>query len=71
MISSKKEDQEELFNFIKSMYKKRGKLVHGDQVDISDDEILKLENILRVSIKKYLNSKNSFSEKSLNSIFFN
>ncbi len=62
--------QKELFQFIKSMYGKRSKLAHGDNVEISNQELEKLESTLRLSLKKYLSDKSTFSEDDLNQCFF-
>lgn len=70
MLESEAGKQEEMFSFVKDMYGKRSKLVHGEHVVVAPAELERLENILRISVKKYLLNKDTFNKKNLNKIFF-
>lgn len=52
------------------MYAKRSKVAHGNSVDVSQEELSRLENTLRSSVKKYLFDKEQFSEEKLNDLLF-
>ncbi len=70
LLQSDSGKQKDLFFFLKRMYNKRSKLVHGQDVDVSSDELQRLEEVLRSSVKLYLESKDKFSKDSLNNVFF-
>ncbi len=52
------------------MYKVRSKLAHGEKTSVSNEDIVKLEKLLRDSIELYYNDKEKFSDGSLDNILF-
>lgn len=70
MINEDGGSQKDLFKFIKNMYDKRSKVAHGRNVDVSQEEHSRLENILRLSVKRYIFDKSQFSEERLNDLLF-
>lgn len=53
--------RKELFEFIKKMYKLRSKIVHGNTYNLTKEEVIRLEEILRLSLKKWLTDPSNFS----------
>ena len=62
--------QEDLFRFIRQMYSKRSKLAHGAIVEVQEEELTKLENVLRTSVQMYLDDRKNFNKDNLDSRFF-
>ena len=70
-LESKSEKREETFEFLKKMYKLRGSIVHGEKYKPpNNEEISRLEGILRKSIILYIYSPEKFSKNSLEKIIF-
>lgn len=70
-LESKSEKREETFEFLKKMYKLRGFIVHGEKYKpLNNEEISRLEEILRKSIILYIYSPEKFSKNSLERITF-
>ena len=62
-------DRELCWNFIKNTYKLRNDILHGrkgDDCDITTD-VMELERIIRISIRKFLNISKNISKKELKS----
>lgn len=62
-------DQEKCWNFIKNTYKLRNDILHGrkeNNFDIIPD-VMELERIIRISIRKFLNISKNISKKELKS----
>ena len=67
IFGSNEDEQERCWNFIKDEYKLRNDILHGRKekdFDIADD-VAKLENIIRFSIRKFLNLSKNISKKEL------
>jgi hypothetical protein len=67
MVGFDENDRESCWNFIKDTYKLRNAILHGRKgtdFDITND-ILELEKIIRVSIRKFLNISKNISKKEL------
>ncbi len=67
---SKKSEAEKIFNFVKSMYNLRSKIIHGGEYQIDTEHINKLEEILRKSIILGIDDKDKLSENQFNRIMF-
>ncbi len=63
-------ERKEAFKYIKDMYNTRSTIVHGKKYNLTKDEISKLEELLRKSLKLWINDNTNFSEDKLSSIFF-
>lgn len=61
LLSEKPTERKELFKFMKKIYNLRSKIVHGKKYNLSKDEINKVEEILRKSLKLFLASPDNFS----------
>ncbi len=70
MMETEGEKQQELFSYTRKMYKVRSKLAHGEKTSVSNEDIVKLEKLLRDSIELYYNDKEKFSDGSLDNILF-
>lgn len=70
ILESDSSRQKEVFNFMKKMYGKRSNIVHGKNKEIFNEDLQKLETILRKSIHMYLDCKEQFKEENLNKILF-
>jgi len=60
LIGNKK-NRKEIFNFVKKMYATRSKIVHGNKYELTDDDIKNLEELLRNSLKLWIQDKTNFS----------
>ncbi len=73
-------ERKETFEFLRNIYGIRSKIVHGKQYSLESEDVLKIEEFLRQSIKLWIIDKNNFlhkitvegntSDGKLNSIFF-
>lgn len=43
------------------MYKVRSNIIHGNKYELNEDKISNLENLLRKSVKLWINDKQNFS----------
>ena len=69
MVGFDENDQELCWNFIKNTYKLRNDILHGRKgkdFDITTD-VMELERIIRISIRKFLNISKNISKKELKS----
>ncbi|MGY5144409.1 MAG: hypothetical protein ACW9XH_08005 [Candidatus Nitrosopumilus sp. bin_32a] len=69
MVGLDENDQELCWNFIKNTYKLRNDILHGrkeNNFDITND-VLELERIIRIAIRKFLNLSKNISKKELKS----
>jgi len=69
MVGLDENEQESCWGFIKNTYKLRNDILHGrkgQDVDITND-VIELERIIRVSIRKFLNLSKNISKKELKS----
>ncbi len=69
MVGLDENDQESCWNFIKNTYKLRNDILHGRKgkdFDITND-VMELERIIRISIRKFLNLSKNISKKELKS----
>jgi hypothetical protein len=69
MYGNDENEQEKCWIFIKNVYKLRNNILHGrteNKLDITK-EIIELENIIRISIRKFLNLSTNLSKKELKS----
>ena len=69
MYGSDESEQERCWIFIKNVYRLRNNILHGrkeNDLDITK-EIIELENIIRFSIRKFLNLSTNLSKKELKS----
>ena len=69
MVGLDENDQESCWNFIKNTYKLRNDILHGrkgDEFDITND-VMELERMIRISIRKFLNISKNISKKELKS----
>lgn len=62
--------RKETYNFLKGMYGIRSKIIHGKNYNLNKDDINRLGNLLRKSIKLWIEDKGSFSQGKLIDIFF-
>lgn len=53
--------QKSLFKFVRDMYDNRSSVAHGKKVDVSQERLSQREDILRLSVKRYLFDKGQFS----------
>jgi hypothetical protein len=58
------------FDFLKNMYDIRSSIVHGNSSNITKDQIKRLENITRNSLKAFMNDNSQFTRENLNNLFF-
>lgn len=58
------------FKFLRKMYDARSSIVHGNISNISEEEIDKLEEITRKSLKAWLQNESLFTLENLNEVFF-
>lgn len=58
------------FDFLKKMYGVRSKIAHGKEYNLTTDDIIKLEEKLRQSLKLYLTSPSKFSKENLDNAYF-
>jgi hypothetical protein len=61
LLASGSEDRKKLFLFLKEMYKTRSNVVHGNKYKLNMDDIAYLEDLLRKSLKLWIEDKNNFS----------
>ena len=54
-------ERKEIYNFLRKMYKVRSNIVHGNKYTLNKDEINKLEEILRMSLKLWIRDNQNFS----------
>ncbi|MFC2013360.1 hypothetical protein ACFLU8_00485 [Chloroflexota bacterium] len=54
-------DRKQTYYFLRKMYKMRSNIVHGNKYALDKDEINKLEEILRISIKLWIKDNQNFS----------
>ena len=69
MVGFDESDQENCWNFIKNTYRLRNDILHGRKgadFDITND-VMELEKIIRMSIRKFLNISKNISKKELKS----
>ncbi len=67
MVGPDESTQEECWNFIKNTYRLRNDILHGrkgNEIDITND-VVELEKIIRISIKKFLNLSKNLSKTDL------
>jgi len=70
MLEEDSEKREELFNFIKKMYRLRGSIVHGEKNSIKKSDIIKLEDFFRKTIKARFKNEERFESGYLSGIYF-
>lgn len=82
ILNKKSDDIKDTFRFIKKMYRLRSKIVHGKKYELIKDDIKRLEEILRKSLKicmfnplkfsldKYDNNGNLTKEGILDNVYF-
>ena len=69
LVGLDENDQESCWNFIKNTYKLRNDILHGrkgQDFDITHD-VMELERMIRISIRKFLNLSKNISKKELKS----
>lgn len=63
-------DRNEMYKFIKRMYRTRSKIVHGSNYTLLNEDVTKIESVLRKSLKTYLENPSRFSSDALENILF-
>jgi|SRR5258708_6507114 len=63
-------ERKNLFKFLKKMYGVRSKIAHGKKHELSKEDISKTEQILRQSLKIYLDNPGAFTSDVLDNIYF-
>jgi hypothetical protein len=67
---SEKGQRKDTFDFMKRMYDERGHIVHGGKNELTKDDVLKVEELLRKSITLGIFDENVFKTERLDSNFF-
>ncbi|MBM2824697.1 MAG: hypothetical protein HW402_361 [Dehalococcoidales bacterium] len=70
LLCSAPSERKETYYFVRNIYNTRSNIVHGNKYNLVKDEIDKFEELLRKSLKLWLNDKSNFSKKALSNIFF-
>ena len=60
-LLSSGEARKETFEFLRKMYGMRSKIVHGSKYELSEEDVKKLEQLLRESILLWIEDKSNFS----------
>jgi hypothetical protein len=63
-------ERKNLFKFLKKMYGVRSKIAHGKKHELTKEDISKTEQILRQSLKIYLDNPDAFTSDVLDNIYF-
>jgi len=63
-------ERKSLFTFLRKMYGVRSKIAHGKKHELSKEDLSKTEQILRQSLKIYLDNPEAFTRGVLDNIFF-
>lgn len=75
LLRSDPSERKKLYSFIKQMYDTRSNIVHGNKYSLIENDISKLEGLLRESLKLWILDKNYFSTDRdsgiLSNLFFN
>jgi len=58
----------DLFDFVRRMYGQRSGIAHGREDSVTPEEVKKLEDVLRMSIKRYIKTPTNFTGEKLNKI---
>ena len=61
LLAYSSDDRKKLFSFIKEMYKTRSNIVHGSKYELNEDSIIYLEDLLRKSLKLWIEERSNFS----------
>ena len=69
--SQEMEERKKTFKFLRKMYGQRSKIAHGKKNELTKDDISKIEELLRQSLKIYLDNSNAFTANNLDNIYFN
>lgn len=77
LLFKKQEERKTIFKFLRNIYNIRSQIVHGKDYKLSNEDILKVEDLLRLSIKLWVKDKTNFlaelkneQDGKLNQIFF-
>lgn len=70
MTEDTRDKAQDTFLLLKKMYDVRSKIAHGKKIKIEQGELDSLEELLRNSIKLFMQDKSKFNEDGLNTIFF-
>lgn len=72
LLHSDTNERKGTYHFVKNMYKARSDIVHGTKYrpSLKEDEISRLEEILRESIKLWISDKSNFDVDKLDNLFF-
>lgn len=65
LLGNTDEERRKVFKNVKRLYKKRSKLVHGESVSVSWDEVKLVRKYLRESIKRFLALSQQYSRDSI------
>ena len=60
-LETNPKERKALYTFIKNLYDIRSRIVHGDTYRLNVNEINKLNDLLRNSLKLWINDRNNFS----------
>lgn len=63
-------DRKHMFEFMKKLYDVRSRIAHGKGFDLTKEDISQIEEVLRQSLKIYLDKPANFSKDALNNIYF-
>ena len=66
------EEKEDIYNFIKNIYDARCEIIHGNKKkkSLREEDLNRIENYLRVSLKSYLENSENFKLKNLLKLVF-
>lgn len=74
VVNQEMAERKKIFKFIRNMYGLRSKIAHGSapskKFELAKEDISKIEGILRSSLKFYLENPSSFTNESLDNIYF-
>ncbi len=70
VVNQEMAERKNLFKFLKKMYGVRSKIAHGKKHELTKEDILKTEQILRQSLKIYLDNPGAFTSDVLDNIYF-
>lgn len=63
-------ERKSLFKFLRKMYGVRSKIAHGKKHELTKEDLSKTEQVLRQSLKIYLDNPSVFTHEALDNIFF-
>jgi len=63
-------ERKHMFEFIRKMYGVRSKIAHGKKYELTKEDISQIEEVLRQSLKMYLDKPANFSKQTLDNIYF-